>query len=404
MGLKSYNKNTLVKKFIMSIVAIFMVIITPFVLNPVSESANQEIRDSRRDMQGSVQGEFFIGRIKEVILEYEDENPLSGSVSLRQEVEVGVYPENENILSIYFSDAPTSRNLSTDVTLGSGYNEGDLVILNREEDGSIFLIDKYRLDKIFFVGLIFLILVVLMTGFKGFSSFMSLLFSIIVLVQFLIPQLVVGENLVFTTFITGIIVGIVTMYLSHGISRQTTIAITGFSVTILVAVFLSVVVVDLSGLSGFSSEDIIFLRNNQVTQEIDLKSLLLAGIIIGTLGVLDDVTTAQATTVSEIIKANPSLGVKEVFTRGMHVGQEHVVSMVNTLAMAYAGVSLPFLLLLSVNNMSPGWVMVNSEVISEEIVRALVGSIALVLAVPLTTILAAYFLRIRNNGRIYEKI
>ena len=116
----------------------------------------------------------------------------------------------------------------------------------------------------------------------------------------------------------------------------------------------------------------------------------LGGIIIGALGVLDDITTAQTATIDELSKANHTLSQRELFTRGMSVGKEHVASLINTLALAYAGASLPILLLFYTNTDTPAWVTVNSEFIAEEIVRTLVGSMALLLAVPISSFLAAH--------------
>jgi uncharacterized membrane protein len=121
-----------------------------------------------------------------------------------------------------------------------------------------------------------------------------------------------------------------------------------------------------------------------------LRGILLAGIIIGTLGVLDDITTAQAAVVEELHLANPSFDAKGLFKRGSSVGREHIISLVNTLVLAYTGASLPLLLLFQVYE-RPTWLILNSEIIMEEIVRMLIGSIALALAVPLTTYLASWY-------------
>ena len=119
---------------------------------------------------------------------------------------------------------------------------------------------------------------------------------------------------------------------------------------------------------------------------------MLGGIIIGALGVLDDVTTGQTAAVDEIHKANPALGFKELYFRGLSVGHEHIASLVNTLALAYAGASLPLFLIFKVSNDIPFWVNLNSESIIEEVVRTFIGSSALILAVPISTFFAAYFL------------
>jgi uncharacterized membrane protein len=135
-----------------------------------------------------------------------------------------------------------------------------------------------------------------------------------------------------------------------------------------------------------------FLQFGQL-QQVNLRGLLLGGIIIGCLGVLDDITTAQTAAIDEIGKANPKMTFKELHRAGISVGREHIASLINTLALAYVGASLPLLLLFTVQEESPFWVVLNSEFLAEEIIRTLVGSSTLLFAVPITTWLAAYFFR-----------
>jgi len=153
-----------------------------------------------------------------------------------------------------------------------------------------------------------------------------------------------------------------------------------------------------SQLLGLGSEEAMFLQLDP-SLTLNLQGLLLSGIIIGTLGVLDDVTASQAAVVDEISKANESLGFKELYKRGLSVGHEHIAALVNTLFLAYAGAALPLFLLFYINKTQPLWVILNGELIAEEIVRTMVGSSALVLAVPITTALAAYFIpKYRNTN------
>ncbi len=163
-------------------------------------------------------------------------------------------------------------------------------------------------------------------------------------------------------------------------------------ITLGIALGLTVSFTFFANLLGIATEQSAYLKTAIAT--IDLRGLLLGGIIIGMLGVLDDVTVGQVTTVQEIKDANRSLGFKELYRRGTSVGREHIASLVNTLMLAYAGVSFPLFLLLIVQSQSntvPLWLAVNGEPIAQEIVRTLVGSLALVFAVPITTLLAAYY-------------
>jgi len=148
-------------------------------------------------------------------------------------------------------------------------------------------------------------------------------------------------------------------------------------------------------LLGNGSEQAYFIQAGYFGS-INLQGLLLGGIIIGTLGVLNDITTAQAATVEEIHLANNQLSFRRLYQKGSSVGREHIASLINTLVLTYVGVSLPLFLLFSVNGQSL-WTVLNSSTIAEEIVRTLVGSMALILAVPVTTVLAAYYFK--NNFR-----
>ena len=153
-------------------------------------------------------------------------------------------------------------------------------------------------------------------------------------------------------------------------------------------------------LSGLGTDDAFSLQFGQ-TGNINFKGLLLGGIIIGTLGVLDDITTSLSATIEEIKKANPKYTFWELVKSGLRVGSEHISSLVNTLVLAYAGVSLPLFLFLILNPMQhPLWTILNSEIIVEEIVRTLAGSIGLILAVPITTLLAAWLNTTKSQKKL----
>jgi uncharacterized membrane protein len=177
------------------------------------------------------------------------------------------------------------------------------------------------------------------------------------------------------------------LYLAHGLNAATTVAVLGTLASLLLTALLSVIFVGVSSFTGSGSEEAVFLQISQ--QQVNLEGLLLASIIIGTLGVLDDVTVTQASAVWELHRANPAYGIKKLYQAGIRIGRDHIASTVNTLVLAYAGASLPLLVLFTVANRSFTDV-VTSELMAEEVVRTLVGSIGLVASVPLTTGLAAF--------------
>jgi uncharacterized membrane protein len=166
-------------------------------------------------------------------------------------------------------------------------------------------------------------------------------------------------------------------------------------ITFTITAIMAVSFVKIASLFGLGTEEAMFIVGD-ARIKINMQGILLGGIIIGTLGVLDDITTSQAAAIDEINKANPKLTMYQLYKHGTSIGKEHIASLINTLALAYVGAALPLLLLFSINQGTPLWVIVNSEYIAEEIVRTMIGSLSLVLAVPITTILATYFLKKTN--------
>jgi len=186
-----------------------------------------------------------------------------------------------------------------------------------------------------------------------------------------------------------------TFYLSHGFNKKTTVAVFGTLISLVLTGLLAKYFVGWARLTGFASEEAGFL---QVMRPglVSMKGLVLAGIIIGVLGVLDDITIAQAAVVEQLRQTDPNLAPEDLFWRAMRVGQDHIASMVNTLVLVYAGAALP-LLLLFVDTSSPFREIINHEAIAEEIIRTLVGSIGLIAAVPITTFLAVWLFRLETN-------
>jgi uncharacterized membrane protein len=181
---------------------------------------------------------------------------------------------------------------------------------------------------------------------------------------------------------------LVSYYLTHGLNRKTTIAILGTLAALLITGLLASVFAGASALSGLGAEETAFLLDRFPIG--NFYNLLLASIIIGSLGVLDDITISQASIVSELSLANRKLGKYELYVRAMRIGHDHISSLVNTLVLVYAGSALPLLLLFVTSDAST-MQLLNYEAVAEEVVRTLVGSIGLITAVPLTTAIAAFY-------------
>lgn len=262
-----------------------------------------------------------------------------------------------------------------------------VVKVTREGESEYYVAEKYRLPSVIWIFAAFFLLAIIFGGWKGLTSTLGLMCSLVIITSFIIPQIVAGRNPVVISLVGGLMILLLSLYLAHGFNKRTTVALAGTMITLVLASLLSMVVVSVANLFGLGSEESLSLLQGQL-QNINMRGLYLGGIIIGALGVLDDITTAQSATVDEIHRANPALTRGELFRRGTSVGREHIASLVNTLALAYVGASLPLLLIFTQTDF-PLWVIFNSEFVVEEIMRTLVGSITLILAVPITTWLAA---------------
>lgn len=271
--------------------------------------------------------------------------------------------------------------------------EGQTVVLSKIDgpNGPQYqIIDKYRINELAFIALLFFVLVLLLSRWKGVGSFLGMILSLGVIVWFIVPQILAGHDPLLISIAGSIFILVTSIYLAHGFSKQTTIAVVATALTLVLTGFLSVAFVNLTSLTGLSSEDAFSLQFGP-TASINFKGLLLGGMIIGFLGVLDDVTTGLAATVFELKKVNSRLKTGQLISSSLNVGREHISSLVNTLVLAYAGASLPLFLYIVLNPQGyPMWFVINSEFIAEEVVRTLVGSIGLLCAVPITAVLAAW--------------
>ncbi len=252
------------------------------------------------------------------------------------------------------------------------------------------IVDNYRLTTLYPIAILFLIVVLLVTRLKGLGAIVGLVISLAVIIAFIVPQILAGQDPLLASIVGSMFIMVATMYLAHGFSQKTNIALIATSLALVLTGILSYVAVHLTFLNGLGSEDAASLQFGS-TGSINFQGLLLGGIIIGSLGVLEDITTGLAASIQELSLANHKLKFRQLVGSGLRIGSEHIAALVNTLVLAYAGVGLPIFLFLVINpNHQPLWFIINSELIMEEIVRTLAGGIGLILAVPLTTIFAAW--------------
>jgi uncharacterized membrane protein len=248
-------------------------------------------------------------------------------------------------------------------------------------------VDFDRSSPLLLLALVFGGLVVLLGRWHGVRALAGLGLSLLVVIEFLVPALLAGERPLLAALVGGLAVMLVTIGLSHGIGLKSVAAVLGTATALALTAGLALYAARAADITGFSSEQSTLLLSG-VGDGLSLEGLVIAGMVIGALGVLDDVTVSQASTVLALRRANPELGFRRLFAEALTVGRDHLGATVNTLVLAYAGAALPVLLIFNTQG-TPFGEAVNREPVAEQIVAMLVGSIGLIAAVPLTTAVTA---------------
>lgn len=251
--------------------------------------------------------------------------------------------------------------------------------------------EPYRLPALLLILGVFLVGVLIFGGKQGFLSLIALFISFGAIFKLLFPQIIDGGNVVVIATLGALASLFVVMYMTHGFTRLTTSAFLGCSLSVLVTLLFAKYAVDIANLTGFATEESVYL-NIATGGNLDFVALLVGGIIIGVIGVIDDVSITQASVVNQLRLANKELSSSALYAKAIKVGKDHMGAVINTLILAYTGAALPLVLLLYVST-SPVLQLVNSEVIATEIIRSIVGSVGLLLAVPLTTLISVILIK-----------
>jgi len=271
-----------------------------------------------------------------------------------------------------------------------------LVTVNGDEIYSVREVD--RRGSMAVIAGVFALVLLLFARFQGLRSLISLGASLLAIVFVLVPLLMNGYPPIPVSIGVASIILFFAIFFTHGFHKQSLVAYIATITSVVLTGIFAFIAISITQLSGFASEEAVYLNLN-TGGALDFTGLLLAAIIIGALGVLDDVAVTQVSVVRELYAANSTLSFREIYTRAIHVGKDHIGAVVNTLVLAYTGAALPLLLLFSLSD-SPFFNIINREIIATEIVRTLVGSTGLILAVPIATLLAVYVYK-RNEKR-YE--
>jgi uncharacterized membrane protein len=288
--------------------------------------------------------------------------------------------------------------LATDTRIPE-LDEGDRVVLfespSSPSEFRYSFVDFQRGPPLLLLALVFAVVVILLGRWQGVRALAGLVVSGLVLVGFLVPSLLRDSPAVLVALTAAAVIAFAAIYLAHGVNMASSVALVSTLVSLAVITLLAVVVVSAARITGISDESAQVLRIT--ASAVDLRGLLIAGIVIGALGALDDVTVSQVSTVGALRRADPSMPAGRLYQEASRVGRDHVASTVNTLVLTYAGAALPLLLLFAQGDQSVLRVL-SGEIVAIEIVRTLVGSIGLVLSVPIATLLAAHVLRPSDEG------
>lgn len=350
-------------------------ILTTFLITPVICLA-QSTSETEEHIEATI-----IAIAKEETLDLNTKDQIVQTIEAR--LDEG--PSVGKIVTITHGTAPTP--------LGPKLKVGDRVILSKtlglDNQPTYLVTDYVRTTPLYLLAGLFILLTLIIARLRGFLSLIGMAASFAVIFLFVLPAILKGTNPILASLFASLIIIPISFTISHGLNKKTLSAIIGTVITLSLVGLLSLYFVDATKLSGFASEEAGFL---QIVKQgsINIKNLLLAGIIISLLGVLDDITISQAAIVYQLKKANPKLKFTELYKRAMDVGKDHISSLVNTLILVYAGASLP-LLILFVDNPHPINQLINYEIVATEIVKTLLASMGLIFAVPVTTLIASYF-------------
>jgi uncharacterized membrane protein len=306
----------------------------------------------------------------------------AGDVNVRCVVIRAELTEGPDAGTVVLIEQPTSNPRTRTLTVGVG------VVLGYQpqvEGFEYVFLEPDRRGPLLLLTGIFVAAVVVLGRWRGVASLLGLFATLLVLFWFVVPSILDGNDPLLVSLAGAVVIAFFALYLSHGLNDRTTVALLGTLGGLGVAAILAVGFMGLTTLTGLASEEALVV--SAVGTNVDLRGLILGGMIIGALGAIDDMTVTQASAVWELRAADPTRSARHLMRGGMRIGQDHVASTVNTLVLAYAGASMPLLILFILSDQSAGTIA-NGEIVATEIVRTLVGSIGLVASVPITTWLA----------------
>jgi len=337
---------------------------------------------SAQEIHNDYQGTFH-GKVVEIVDEEIREIPGTGTEHLFQTIRAKVLdgPKEGEIITI--------ENDYLELDKGDKFYFNYNIYIDGRESYGITNID--RKGSLLLLTFIFIGIIIAFGRWQGVRSLVALAGSFLAIIFILLPGILNGWNPLLASFLVAGGILFLAIFFTHGFNRESTVAYAGTMIAVVLAGLFAVFAVHITDLSGFASDETVYLNFN-TGGTLNFTALLLGAFIIGFLGVLDDIAVTQAAVVSELFNSNPNMKRKEVYKRAMRVGREHVGALVNTLVLAYTGASLPLLLYFKIGPAS-FTTTINLEIFATEIVRIIVGSTGLILTVPIVTFLAVKYLK-----------
>lgn len=379
MPIRKFANTTILHAHIITLL-MTLVVTLPFL------SHAQEIHN---DYQGT-----YHGKVLDVLNQEMREVPGTGTKQLNQTIRAEVLdgPLRGDILTI--------ENDYLELSKGDKFYFNHNIFIDGTESYGIVNVD--RKDSLLFLTALFLLTVIVFGGWQGVRALCALAGSFFAIFYILMPGLLQGWNPLVASFLVASGILFAAIFFTHGFNRESAVAFSGTMIAVVFTGIMAILAVHGTDLSGFTGEEAVYLNFN-THGSLDFTSLLLGAIIIGVLGVLDDIAVTQAAVVSELYGSNPSMSKREAYMRALRVGREHVGALVNTLALAYTGAALPLLLYFYMSPAGFG-ASINSELFATELVRMIVGSFGLILTVPIVTFLAVIYLKGHTSKHTHRHV
>lgn len=330
--------------------------------------------------QHGYQEEIYKAKVLEILDVYENPEPLLYDESTVQVISVKILNKEREGEILEFNNDYIKLKEGQRFFLG---------VQSFDEENIFRVVERDRTMQMAFFGIIFVLIIVIFGRMQGLRSVISLLGSVLIISYVLIPSILGGASPILVSLIVATLILSVAIFFTHGFKRESLSAFIGTIISVIITIILSFVAVKVLGFNGLGTDESWYLKD--MVDGINFSGLLLGGIILGVLGVLDDIAVTQVAVVRELYYTDPLIKKSTLYKKALRVGQEHVGALVNTLALAYAGAGLPLLMLFAISPY-PIEVLMSQEIFAAEFIRTIVGSIGLVLTVPITTAIAVYML------------